>query len=70
MTWRLAREPVPEEAEEFAPEVFIIKTASYPFPGYCLICVVYTISDASNQIIIEDMWCDPIQNYTKPAKAK
>ena len=58
LTWRLARDSTPEEAREIAPEIFYVRTFPWPHEGFCIINLVYTVSDG--QLFIEDMWVEPI----------
>lgn len=58
LTWRLCRDPLPDEAVEIAPETFLIKSVSLPYPGFCVITLVYTVDEQNETITIVDMWVD------------
>ncbi len=58
LTWRLARDPVPEEANEIVPGTFVIKSASWSYPGYCVITLIYTVTD--DELSIEEMRVEPV----------
>lgn len=60
LTWRLCRDPAPDEAVEIAPETFLVKSESWSYDGFCVIFLVYTINDASEAITIEDMWVEDV----------
>ncbi len=61
LTWRLCRDPAPNEAEEIAPETFFVKSEEWPHPGFCIINLVYTVADGSEVVTIEDLWVDDIE---------
>lgn len=58
LTWRLCRDPVPDQATEFKPETFLVKSHAYPYPGFCVIYLVYTFDEET--IYIEDLWTEPV----------
>lgn len=55
LTWRLCRDPLPQEAEEIAPETFLVRSASWNYPGFCTIFLVYTIDNSTERINVVDM---------------
>jgi hypothetical protein len=57
LTWRLCRDPVPEEAVEIAPETYVIRGPIHNFPGFCQIVMAYTF--ANNQLVVEDLKVEP-----------
>lgn len=57
-TWRLCRDPLPEEAVEIAPETFLVKSVSWSYPGFCVISLVYTVDEPQETITVVDMWVD------------
>ena len=61
LTWRLCRDPLPREAEEIAPETFLVKSARWGYDGFCEVCLVYTIDDQAEKINIVDMWVNDIE---------
>ena len=58
LTWRLCRDPVPDEAIEIAPETYVIRGPRYDFPGFCQIVMVYTYSEG--ELTIENLKVEPI----------
>ena len=60
LTWRLARDPLPRQAEEIAPETFLVKSTSWDYLGFCVIFIVYTINNSAERIDIVDMWVDDV----------
>lgn len=58
LTWRLCRDPLPDEAAEIAPETFLVKSVSWSYPGFCVISLVYTVDGMDETITIMDMWVD------------
>lgn len=57
LTWRLCRDPVPEQAVELAPETYVIRGPIYKYPGFCQIVMVYTFADG--KLVVEDLKVDP-----------
>ena len=58
LTWRLARDPVPEEAVEIVPGTFLVKSESWSYPGYCVITLIYIVTD--DELSIEEMRVEPV----------
>lgn len=57
LTWRLCRDPVPDQAVEIAPETYVIRGPIYNYPGFCQIVMVYTFADG--QLVVEDLKVEP-----------
>lgn len=58
ITWRLCRDPVPDEAIEVAPETYVLRSAKYQFAGFCVIILVYTYTNGT--LIVEDLKVEAI----------
>ena len=58
LTWRLERDPYPSEARLIAPDTFLIKSESWEYPGFCIITMIYTVTESS--ICVEDIRFDAI----------
>lgn len=60
LTWRLAKDPYMGQ-EMFNPlyggRCYIVKSLPRPFPGYCVVTLVYTVEDQT--ITIHHMRVDP-----------
>ena len=59
LTWRLARDPSPKEAEEFAPETFLMKSERWESLD-CQIMLFYTFDNVNKRITILDIFVDSI----------
>jgi hypothetical protein len=57
LTWRLCRDPVPDEAVEIAPETYVIRGPKFDYPGFCQIIMVYTIAD--DKLVVQDLKIEP-----------
>lgn len=56
LTWRLSRDPLPDEAVEIAPEFFLVKSEAWSYDGFCQISMVYMLDRDNQQIVIEELW--------------
>lgn len=58
LSWRLCRDPAPDEAVEIAPETFLVKSERWDYEGFCIIFLIYTVDEEAETITVEDMWVD------------
>ena len=58
ITWRLCRDPIPEEAVQIVPDTYVLKSEAWEYAGFCTITLLYTVSDAG--VSIEDLKVEPI----------